>query len=263
MNKFEELKINVQALHHVVKDEKKFFTSIFQSVEELNKMTKNGEEIDKDKILFFATKIEDFFEKYRATPSYSAPVMTSRSDDTVRSILSLSKELSKLSDTELDKLILPKKNKLQKIVKYDKSKVFIVHGHDNEIKTEVARFIEKLGLEAIIIHEQASSGKTIIEKIESFSNVGFAIILYTPDDVGALASSKKNLKPRGRQNVVFEHGFLIGKLGRNKVTTVVKGNVELPNDISGVVYISNESWKIDIAKELKAANYKIDFNKLF
>jgi predicted nucleotide-binding protein len=143
----------------------------------------------------------------------------------------------------------------------DLSKVFIVHGHDALLKTEVARFIEKLKLEPIILHERANSGKTIIEKIEEYSNVGFGIVLYTPCDFGAKNGELSDLKPRARQNVVFEHGFLIGKIGRKNVCALVKGNIEKPNDISGVVYISVEDeWKLNLAKELRNSGYEIDMN---
>jgi len=147
----------------------------------------------------------------------------------------------------------------------DKNKVFIVHGHDNETKLEIARFIEKIGFEPIILHEQASNSKTIIEKIESYSDVGFGVVLYTDCDVGAKKSEFKNLNKRARQNVVFEHGFLIGKLGRSNVCSLVKGNIETPNDISGVVYTSMDSgnWQIELAKEMKASGYEVDMNKVF
>ena len=147
----------------------------------------------------------------------------------------------------------------------DKSKVFIVHGHDNAAKEAVARFIEKIGLEAIILHEQASSGNTIIEKIEANSNVGFGIVLYTPCDLGVSQEKKDELKPRARQNVVFEHGYLIGKIGRKNVCALLKGDIETPNDISGVVYIKMEGekeWKYKIADEMKACGYDIDLNKI-
>ncbi|HNW99435.1 MAG TPA: nucleotide-binding protein [Bacteroidales bacterium] len=98
-----------------------------------------------------------------------------------------------------------------------KTEVFIVHGHDEAAKTKTARFIEKLGLKPIILHEQASGSKTVIEKIEAYSNVGFGIVLYTPCDIGAKNEAKPNIKSRARQNVVFEHGFLIGKIGRENV----------------------------------------------
>ena len=145
-----------------------------------------------------------------------------------------------------------------------KSKIFIVHGHDGEAKQKTARFIEKLGLKAIILHEQASRGKTIIEKIEEYSDVGFAIVLYTPDDLGNVKEEAANgkLRYRARQNVVFEHGLLIGKIGREKVIPLVSGEVELPNDISGVIYIGNEQWQVDVAKEMKAAGYSIDLNTI-
>ena len=146
--------------------------------------------------------------------------------------------------------------------KGDLSKVFIIHGHDNEVKQEVARFIEKLNLEPIILHEKANAGNTIIEKIEEHSNVGFGIALYTPCDVGAKKTANPDLQDRARQNVVFEHGYLIGKLGRKNVSALVKGDIEKPNDISGVVYISLDDghWKINLAKELRVSGFEIDMN---
>lgn len=146
----------------------------------------------------------------------------------------------------------------------DMNKIFIVHGRDDLAKTEAARFIEKLGFMAVILHEQPSSGKTIIEKIEAHTNVGFAIVLYTPCDMGNLAGTTEQ-KPRARQNVVFEHGYLIGKLGRENVCALVKGNVEIPNDISGVVYVPHDqsgAWMLAVAKELRNAGYKVDMNKI-
>lgn len=143
-------------------------------------------------------------------------------------------------------------------------KAFIVHGHDKAKKLETARFLEKIGFEAIILHEQASSGKTIIEKLEKFIDVGFGIVLYTPDDVGEAVAKQANLKLRARQNVVFEHGLLVGKLGRDKVIPlVVDHNIELPGDISGMVYMSDNGWEIQLAKEIKSLGYEVDFNKLF
>jgi predicted nucleotide-binding protein len=148
-------------------------------------------------------------------------------------------------------------------IKLDMTKVFIVHGQDETSKLDVARFIEKLGLNAIILHEQVNSGQTIIEKIEEHSNVGYGIVLYTPCDVGAKQGEEKSLQARARQNVVFEHGYLTAKLGRRRVSALVKGKIELPNDISGVVYITmddHKAWKIEIAKELRNVGYKIDMN---
>lgn len=148
--------------------------------------------------------------------------------------------------------------------KLDRNKIFVAHGHDNEAKLEVARFIEKIGFEPIILHEQASGSKTIIEKIEAYSDVGFGVIIYTPCDIGAKSSTPSDLKGRARQNVVFEHGFLIGKLGRSNVCPLVKGEVETPNDISGIVYTSMDkaNWQLELAKELRATGYSVDMNKV-
>ncbi|MCB2089806.1 MAG: nucleotide-binding protein [Alphaproteobacteria bacterium] len=142
-------------------------------------------------------------------------------------------------------------------------KVFIVHGHDNDTKTTIARFLEKMELEPIILHEQASRGKTIIEKIEQFAEVDFGVIIYTPCDEGK-SKKETELKDRARQNVVFEHGYLIGKLGRGNICALLKGEVERPGDIDGVIYIpmDNDNWKLDLLKEMRAAGLDIDFNKL-
>lgn len=173
----------------------------------------------------------------------------------------LKKGLEPKTSTSKETMDKPKTQK-----QIDNSKVFIVHGHDELAKIETARFIEKLNLKPIILHEQASSGKTIIEKIEEHSNVEFGVVLYTPCDVGSKkGEEKKNLKNRARQNVVFEHGFLIGKLGRRNVCALVKDVVETPNDISGVVYIPmdvHKAWQLALAKELRNARYDIDMNRI-
>lgn len=146
------------------------------------------------------------------------------------------------------------------------NKVFVVHGHDNGAKQEMARTLEKGGFEAIILHEQPDSGKTVIEKIERYSEVGFAVVLYTECDMGRDKTfPKEDEKYRARQNVVFEHGYLIGKLGRDRVCALVKGNVETPGDINGVVYIPMDAagaWKIQLAKNMKEVGLAVDMNTL-
>ncbi len=137
--------------------------------------------------------------------------------------------------------------------------VFIVHGHDEFAKQETEQLIRSLGLEPIILHQQASAGMTIIEKIESYSNVGFGIVLYTPCDFGAKCGMM-TLSYRARQNVVFKHGYLIAKLGRDRVAALVKGQIETPNDISGIVYVAidgTEKWKVDVKAELANAGYDV------
>lgn len=140
-------------------------------------------------------------------------------------------------------------------------KVFIVHGHDGELKEAVARLIESQGIDAIILSEQANQGKTIIEKFEEHSDVGAAIALFTNDDLGKAKTSEKDL-PRARQNVVFEAGYFMGKLGRDRVVIVAEKGIELPSDLQGVVYTDKADWKLDVCRELKAMNYTIDVNKL-
>lgn len=144
------------------------------------------------------------------------------------------------------------------------TKVFIVHGRDDLAKEQVARFLENLGLEAIILHEQSDGGQTIIEKLESNTDVGFAVVLYTACDVGKYKDDE-SLQGRARQNVVFEHGYLIAKIGRKNVLALVKESVERPSDISGVVYTAMDSggaWKTKLANELKSSNFDVDMNRI-
>lgn len=156
----------------------------------------------------------------------------------------------------------PQDNKQKKLSL--ERKAFIVHGHNEATKERTARFLQKLGFSAVILHEQANGGKTIIEKLEHFTDVGFGIVLYTPDDVGEAEANKDQLRARARQNVVFEHGLLIGKLGRERVLSLVADHkVELPGDISGIVYLSDNGWEFQIAKEIHALGYEIDLNALF
>ena len=141
-------------------------------------------------------------------------------------------------------------------------KVFIIHGHDHALKQEVARIIEKQGIEAVILSEQANGGKTIIEKIEENSDVGAAICLFTGDDYGrAKDATSENL--RARQNVVFEAGYFMGKLGRGNVILIASPDIEIPSDLQGVVYTNKDMWQTDVLRELKAIGYNVDFNKLF
>jgi len=140
-------------------------------------------------------------------------------------------------------------------------KVFIVHGHNEQAKSELALILTRLGFEPIILHEQPSQGMTVIEKLEKHSDVGFAFILLTPDDKGCQRGQEDKLLPRARQNVVFEFGLFAGKLGRKRVCCLYTGNVELPSDLQGLVYLQFKSSvnevKLDIVKELRAAGYKV------
>lgn len=140
------------------------------------------------------------------------------------------------------------------------TKIFIVHGHDDARKLEVARFLEQgTGEWPIILHEPADRGRTIIEKFEDHaSEAGFAVILLTADDVGR-EKNAKDLNPRARQNVVFEPGFFVAKLGRDHVVALTDKSVERPSDIDGVLYKSFEgNWHTELAKEIRAAGIKFD-----
>jgi len=146
------------------------------------------------------------------------------------------------------------------------NKIFIVHGHNETIKEKVARLLEKLNLEPIILHEQVDNGNTIIEKFEQHSNsVNFAIILLTADDEGK-ANKEDNYKPRARQNVIFEMGYFYGKLGRNKVFLLKENNeVENPSDLLGIIYTTYDekgAWRFDLVKQLRELGYNVSADNI-
>lgn len=147
-------------------------------------------------------------------------------------------------------------------------RIFVVHGHNEEMKHSVARTIEQLNLKPIILHEQPNKGRTIIEKFADHSDVSFALVLLSADDYGYSKRQKPaEGKFRARQNVILELGFFIGKLGRQKVVALFESNenFEFPSDYQGVIFTPFDKegkWKFDILRELKACGFDVDANKI-
>ena len=148
------------------------------------------------------------------------------------------------------------------------TKVFIVHGHDDALINEVKTFLLSQSIDPIILREQHDASITIIEKLERYTkdpSIEFGIILYTPDDEGkATGETKYNF--RARQNVVFEHGLLIGMYGRERVISLVKkeSHIEMPGDVNGVIYTDHSSgdWRLSVAHMLDKSGYKINYRKI-
>ena len=151
------------------------------------------------------------------------------------------------------------------------NKIFIVHGHDHALKNDLEIFLKNVGLEPIVLHRQSDEGLTIIEKLEKFTDVGYAFVLLTPDDIGyPIKKLEKEEKERAkeyraRQNVIFEFGYLVGKLNRNRVCCIYKEQITLPTDIAGLLYkkviTSIEDIGLAIIKELKALTFLL-LNKI-
>lgn len=149
----------------------------------------------------------------------------------------------------------------------ENNKIFVVHGHDTEMEVIVARTLDKLGLEPVILHEQPNRGRAIIEKFEDCSEtISFAIILLSPDDKGGEANTfPKSAKLRARQNVILELGYFIGKLGRNRVLVLFKdeNDFEHPSDFVGVLYTPfKNGWELEMVQELQSCGYNVDANRL-
>lgn len=145
-------------------------------------------------------------------------------------------------------------------------KVFIVHGHDERLKNAAARLVTKLGLEPVILHELPNKGRTLIEKFLEHSDVAFALVLLTRDDRGGSAGlSPENYEFRARQNVVLELGYFLAQLGRRRVAAVYESGVEIPSDYKGVLFIPYDAggrWEYEAAKEMRAADIRIDLNDI-
>jgi predicted nucleotide-binding protein len=142
--------------------------------------------------------------------------------------------------------------------------IFLVHGHDDAVLHDAARFLERLQQEVVILRELPNKGRTIIEKFEDYSSVGFAVVLLTADDLGGpVAVPFDQQKQRARQNVILELGYFLGKLGRNRVCALYRPGVEIPSDYTGVLYVALDdagAWRFALAKELKAAGFQVDMN---
>lgn len=148
--------------------------------------------------------------------------------------------------------------------------IFVVHGHSEAAKYQVVRVLDKAtDRDAVILHEQANKGATVLEKFEHHAaTAAYAVILLTADDVGGVAAhaaTEQVLAPRGRQNVIFEMGFFFGMLGRKRVAVLYEPGVELPADLGGLVYIeldASGAWKSALAKELAAAGIPVDHARI-
>lgn len=208
---------------------------------------------------YFNSSDSDYFDFRTANCSGNGYALEHVYDSIRANFFVLISKLESISNGEQQSIIQGLKSIDRKKTSKD---IFIVHGHDDSAINEVKVFLLEIGLNPIVLREQPNEGQTIIEKIEKYTNVGFGIVLYTPCDVGK-AIEQTEYHNRARQNVVFEHGYLCAKIGRSHVCALVKGDLEIPGDLGGVVYtLMTSDWKIQVAKELRAAGYQFDAKKL-
>ncbi|WP_347250450.1 nucleotide-binding protein [Zoogloea sp.] len=216
-----------------------------------------------DALDHYSSPVADAISSKRFLREAGAAAVDPRSTDAI--LLSMNERIGGL-EAKLNAAFSAKES--PRTAKYTRD-VFIVHGHDSELKTELARFLERLEFNPIILHEQPERGQTIIQKLDfESSKVGFAFVLHTPDDQGCKKGTSETLVDRSRQNVVFEHGLFVGRYGSCRVCAIVRAGVELPSDLSGVVYKyipaggNIQSIALDIVRELRAADYDVDANKI-
>ncbi len=221
-------------------------------------LTKHGFVVDETKEIAHAQQIK--FTNGSLVNVYNTGkiVAAGKEQELVKNLLGLSpsgtNQAIKISDSEINK----------------NNKVFVVYGHDTGARTRLEAMLRRWGLEPLILDQLPSEGQTIIEKLEAYtSEVQFAVVLATPDDMGYRAEHSDETAYRARQNVVLELGMLLKQLGRKKVAVLLKDqeNMERPSDIQGLIYIpfkdnlEGEAGLL-LAKEMTAQGYSIDVAKI-
>jgi predicted nucleotide-binding protein len=195
---------------------------------------------------------------------FSHTFFHSSNNKIISSIHAMNRQLIMPFVRDYKTFVLSKGETQSRVVRPPSKRIFIVHGHDGEARETVARYLGTLGFEPIILHEQANRGRTVIEKVEAHSDVSFAVVLLTPDDVGR-ARDGIELEPRARQNVLLELGYFIAKLGRENVCALKRGTVEIPSDFAGVLwedFDAGGAWRQKLARELQAAGHDFNWNKV-
>lgn len=129
-------------------------------------------------------------------------------------------------------------------------KIFVVHGRDDKSRLDLCNILkDDFGLDPVVLQDMPNDSiETIISKFERLaSECSAAIVLFTPDDE---AGESK----RARQNVIFELGYFLGKFQNKKDRRIIvlkKGNVEIPSDISGVLYLEYDRAVKESYRDLK------------
>ena len=145
------------------------------------------------------------------------------------------------------------------------SRVFVVHGHDETMTLKVTDVLRRLGLEPVVLKEEPDRGQTLLDKFEAHADASYAVVLLMADDEARIRGASSDLVPRARQNVILEHGYFLARLGRNRVTALRATGVEVPSDLGGILYKEVDAagaWQLALAKELRAAGFPVDFNRL-
>jgi len=163
-------------------------------------------------------------------------------------------------------MLIPQSSDIRVINNVRSNKIFLIHGKDNEMKLDVSRILETLNLEPVILHEKPTKRQNIIEKITDYAHVSFAVVLLSPDDLTSPdEKNSDNVKYLGNQNVIFELGYFLGRLGKQNVIALFrkKKDFKIPIDYTGVLWIEYKlGWYYELIKQLKACNFDVDVNKI-
>lgn len=235
MNKLELLKFNVEGLHHAVKEHKQFFAAIYHFVDKLNNLLiRDIDDVKKTEIVFLAEKIEAFFADYRASAGtlYIPPNETSQSDDVVKDIYKLSKEIATLSDEEFEGLKPARIPKAKGTVEKKGQCVFIGHGQSKLWATVQVFLNNELHTKTVCYESESRVGESIIPILEKMlDEATYAILVLTAEDETGEGGK------RARQNVIHEAGLFQGRLGFDKAVLLVQRGLESFSNVDGLQYI--------------------------
>lgn len=235
MNKLEELRFNAEALLHAVKEDKKFFAAIYNFVDKLNSLlTINIQGVKKEEIEFLSGKIEDFFKDYRPSGGtlYIPPHQTSQSDDTVKDMYRLAKELAQLPFDEFEALKPTSTSTRKAAEKPTQQKVFIGHGR-SKLWARLQVFLkDELHVDTVSYESESRVGESIVPILEKILNQStYAVLVLTAED-----QTEEGTK-RARQNVIHEAGLFQGRLGFDKVILLVQRGIEGFTNVDGLQHI--------------------------
>ena len=130
-------------------------------------------------------------------------------------------------------------------------KIFLVYANDLGMKDELSTFLSRVEISPIVLKESAASSISLMDELEKYDDVQYGIVMLNPDASGISEST------------IYELGLIVGKLGRNRVCGLVKNQIDILANYSGMSYVPVDpagAWKFLLIKQLKDAGFDVDAN---
>jgi predicted nucleotide-binding protein len=147
-------------------------------------------------------------------------------------------------------------------------RIIVVSGADETMKQTMTLALRKLGLASVVMSEEPAQGKKLVDRFKEYADVGFAVVLLSPDIYVYPKGEEATKRERTpRQDVTFMFGFLLGKLGKERVLAFYREspNFAFPIEFEGVKFApldNRDSWKLALIRELTGCGYIVDAERL-